>query len=240
MREGFEEGSRMYCKALGIFLKEQTRVNFMVPTSDVAKMEFLKHFHAVLQVVLRLSADIIKPNATYNEDVPVHILTNPRYYPMFKDCIGAIDGTHVRASVREHEQAKYIGRKGYATQNIMAVCLAIEPLLPLLSAYRSIPYASYLAFLLLYIGVVRNTNVSRYARFNAMQAVILDVLLVIPLLVQRIFNPGPHGIGGKMVMMSHNAIFVFVVACFVYSTVFSVLGRTPKLPFVADAAGRQF
>lgn len=118
--------------------------------------------------------------------------------------------------------------------------LAIEPLLPLLSVYRSIPYSSYLAFLLLYIGVVRNTNVSRYARFNAMQAVILDVLLVIPLLVQRIFNPGPHGIGGKMVMMSHNAIFVFVVACFVYSTVFSVLGRTPKLPFVADAAGRQF
>ncbi|KAI3673010.1 hypothetical protein L6452_39118 [Arctium lappa] len=39
---GFEEGSRMYCKALGIFLKEQTRVNFMVPTSDVEKMEFLK------------------------------------------------------------------------------------------------------------------------------------------------------------------------------------------------------
>ncbi|GKB59024.1 putative nuclease HARBI1 isoform X1 [Tanacetum coccineum] len=41
---------------------------------------------------------------------------------MFKNCIGAIDGTHVRASVREHEQAKYIGRKGYATQNIMVAC----------------------------------------------------------------------------------------------------------------------
>ncbi|KAL4587334.1 hypothetical protein LXL04_000203 [Taraxacum kok-saghyz] len=38
------------------------------------------------------------------------------------DCIGAIDGTHVKASVAQHEQAKYIGRKGYATQNIMAVC----------------------------------------------------------------------------------------------------------------------
>ncbi|KAJ0438029.1 hypothetical protein HanHA300_Chr16g0609241 [Helianthus annuus] len=41
---------------------------------------------------------------------------------MFKDCIGAIDGTHVRAFVREHEQPKYIGRKGYATQNRMAAC----------------------------------------------------------------------------------------------------------------------
>lgn len=68
----------------------------------------------------------------------------------------------------------------------------------------------------------------------------LDVLLVLPLLVQRIFNPGPHGIGGKIVMMSHNAIFVFVVVCFVYSLVFSILGRTPKLPLVGDAAGRQF
>ncbi|KAI3502346.1 hypothetical protein L1887_30380 [Cichorium endivia] len=118
--------------------------------------------------------------------------------------------------------------------------LVLEPFLPLLSVYRSIPYASYLAFLVLYIGVVRNTNVSRYARFNAMQAVVLDVLLVLPLLVQRIFNPGPHGIGGKIVMMSHNAIFVFVVVCFVYSLVFSILGRTPKLPLVGDAAGRQF
>ncbi|XP_071703133.1 protein TIC 20-II, chloroplastic [Rutidosis leptorrhynchoides] len=118
--------------------------------------------------------------------------------------------------------------------------LILEPFLPLLSVYRSVPYASYLAFLLLYIGVVRNTNVSRYARFNAMQAVVLDVLLVLPLLVQRIFNPGPHGIGGKLVMLSHNVIFVFVVVCFVYSFGFSVMGRTPKLPIVGEAAGRQF
>ena len=39
-----------------------------------------------------------------------------------KDCIGAIDGTHVRASVPQKDEVKYIGRKGYATQNIMAVC----------------------------------------------------------------------------------------------------------------------
>ncbi|GKE05196.1 putative nuclease HARBI1 isoform X1, partial [Tanacetum coccineum] len=65
-----------------------------------------RHFHKVLKAVLKLSGDIIKPNANYNEE----------------NCIGAIDGTHVRASVREHEQAKYIGRKGYATQNIMVAC----------------------------------------------------------------------------------------------------------------------
>ncbi|KAF5799785.1 putative harbinger transposase-derived nuclease domain-containing protein [Helianthus annuus] len=70
---------------------------------------------------MSMSANIIKPSANYNDEVPAHILNNPRYYP-FKDCIGAIDGTHVRASVRLKDQTKYIGRKGYATQNIMAVC----------------------------------------------------------------------------------------------------------------------
>jgi hypothetical protein len=43
-----------------------------------------RHFHTVLKAVLNLSADIIKPNANYNENVPTHILTNSRYYPMFK------------------------------------------------------------------------------------------------------------------------------------------------------------
>lgn len=81
-----------------------------------------RHFHKVLDAVLRMSVDIIKPASNYNEDTPQYILNNPRYYPYFKDCIGAIDGTHVKASVRQHEEVKYIGRKGYATQNIMAIC----------------------------------------------------------------------------------------------------------------------
>ncbi|OVA08802.1 hypothetical protein BVC80_8801g31 [Macleaya cordata] len=88
--------------------------------------------------------------------------------------------------------------------------LVFEPIFPLLNFYRSIPYASFVAFFALYLGVVRNPSFSRFVRFNSMQAVVLDVLLVLPLLVQRVFNPG-----------------------------FSVLGRTPYLPFVADAADRQ-
>ena len=43
-----------------------------------------RHFHTVLEAVLKLSADIIKPDANYNDDVPEYILNNPRYYPMFK------------------------------------------------------------------------------------------------------------------------------------------------------------
>ncbi|CAI9298996.1 unnamed protein product [Lactuca saligna] len=43
-----------------------------------------RHFHTVLEAVLKLSADIIKPDVNYNDDVPEYILNKPRYYPMFK------------------------------------------------------------------------------------------------------------------------------------------------------------
>ncbi|KAG7023770.1 Protein TIC 20-II, chloroplastic, partial [Cucurbita argyrosperma subsp. argyrosperma] len=106
--------------------------------------------------------------------------------------------------------------------------LAFEPLLPILGLYRSIPHSSFIAFFAFYLGVVRNPSFSRYARFNSMQALTLDVLLVVPLLVQRILSPGQSGLGFQIMAWSHNG---FVVSC--------ILGRTPHLPIVADAAGRQ-
>lgn len=119
------------------------------------------------------------------------------------------------------------------------VALLFDPIVPFLSLYRSIPYASFVAFFALYLGLVRNPNFSHYVRFNAMQAVTLDVLLVLPLLLQRIFSPGRAGLGFRVMVWAHNAIFLFAVLCFVYSVASCVLGRTPYLPFVADAASRQ-
>ncbi|CAI0438927.1 unnamed protein product [Linum tenue] len=117
--------------------------------------------------------------------------------------------------------------------------LLFEPLVPLLSLYRSLPYASFVAFFGLYLGVVRNPNLSDYVRFNAMQALTLDVLLVLPLLFGRIFNPGRSALAVKLIVWGHNAVFLFTSLCFVYGLVSSLLGRTPYLPFVADAARRQ-
>ncbi|KAI8556077.1 hypothetical protein RHMOL_Rhmol05G0224300 [Rhododendron molle] len=116
---------------------------------------------------------------------------------------------------------------------------ALEPILPLLNLYHSIPYASLVSFFALYLGVARNPRLSRYVRFNAMQAVLLNVLLALPSLFQLIFSPGRTGLGYRWMVMAYNALFVFVVCCFVYSVVCCILGRTPYLPFVAEAADRQ-
>lgn len=116
--------------------------------------------------------------------------------------------------------------------------ILFEPLFPLLQAYQAVPYASFIAFFALYSAVVRNPSFSRYVRFNAMQAVVLDVLLVLPLIIQRILNPR-RGLGFNILVMSYNAVFLFLVLGFLYALVSCILGRTPRLPFVGDAADAQ-
>ncbi|KAI0526785.1 hypothetical protein KFK09_002376 [Dendrobium nobile] len=66
--------------------------------------------------------DIIVPEDKEFLDIPVHIRNDTRYMPYFKDCIGAIDGTHVDARIPVEYQIPYIGRHHSPTQNVMAVC----------------------------------------------------------------------------------------------------------------------
>ncbi|XP_074347447.1 uncharacterized protein LOC141686303 [Apium graveolens] len=81
-----------------------------------------RHFHSVLQAVCRLASDYIKPASNYNTGCGYHTPQHERYHPYFEDAIGAIDGTHIKCRVKETERTPYFGRKGYATQNILAIC----------------------------------------------------------------------------------------------------------------------
>lgn len=76
------------------------------------------YFHAVLEAILKLYPEFVKPQGT---SVPPEIQNNPRFFPWFEDFIGAIDGTHVRASVPIEMQGRFRGRKGGMSQNVLGV-----------------------------------------------------------------------------------------------------------------------
>ena len=56
------------------------------------------------------------------ERTPLEILDNPDWFPYFKDCIGAIDGSHIPAHVPSAERDRYRNRKGFLSQNVLAAC----------------------------------------------------------------------------------------------------------------------
>ncbi|XP_026395767.1 putative nuclease HARBI1 [Papaver somniferum] len=78
-----------------------------------------RHFNAVLDVIVQLADDFLQPAGP---STPDEIRENPRFYPYFKNCIGAIDGTHMPAMVSEDEQPIYRKRKGFISQNVLVAC----------------------------------------------------------------------------------------------------------------------
>nr|XP_034591364.1 protein ALP1-like [Setaria viridis]XP_034591365.1 protein ALP1-like [Setaria viridis] len=76
-----------------------------------------RFFHQVLYAVGELRNELIVPPST---SVHPRILGSRRWNPYFKDCIGAIDGTHVLARVPLKMQAAFRGRKHTITQNVLA------------------------------------------------------------------------------------------------------------------------
>uniref|UniRef100_A0A2N9IX83 Uncharacterized protein n=1 Tax=Fagus sylvatica TaxID=28930 RepID=A0A2N9IX83_FAGSY len=76
-----------------------------------------RYFRVVLKGVFCLYKHVVRLPG--NETHP-DIRNNRRFYPYFKDCIGAIDGTHIRASVPIEIQGRFRGRKDGTTQNVLA------------------------------------------------------------------------------------------------------------------------
>ncbi|XP_065628512.1 uncharacterized protein LOC112016895 isoform X1 [Quercus suber] len=82
-----------------------------------------RHFEKMVTLLgARFAAAYVKPSDPTFSEVPTKIQDHPIYWPHFKDCIGAIDGTHVVAIVPTEKSIPYFGRKGYPTQNVMAAC----------------------------------------------------------------------------------------------------------------------
>ncbi|KAF9587014.1 hypothetical protein IFM89_039772 [Coptis chinensis] len=87
-------------------------------------------------------------------------------------------------------------------------------------------------------GRGRNQNFTRYVRFNTMQAIVLDVLLIFPDLLERTFNPR-DGLGLDLIMSLDSTVFLFLFVSLVYGSTSCLLGQIPRLPIVAEAAERQ-
>ncbi|WOH11215.1 hypothetical protein DCAR_0830695 [Daucus carota subsp. sativus] len=78
------------------------------------------NFNKVLKALNTIAPQLmVKPGG-----VSPKISESTRFYPYFKDCVGAVDGTHIPAMVRGREISSYRNRHGFNSQNVLAACSA--------------------------------------------------------------------------------------------------------------------
>ena len=81
-----------------------------------------RKFHEVLDCVVAMAQDYLRPTDPNFWTVHKRIRNDKRAYPHFRDCIGALDGTHICVSLSPEEQVRFIGKTGIPAQNVLATC----------------------------------------------------------------------------------------------------------------------
>ncbi len=126
---------------------------------------------------------------------------------------------------------------------VPAFALLFAPLAPLIGIYR-LPFVSLLVFFALYLLVIRNENISHFIRFNTMQAILIDIVLILCNVVNSYFIlPTLGQMGGSanfLIEVLFNVVFLGTLAAVGYSVVQVLRGVYPdKIPSLSDIVHMQ-
>jgi hypothetical protein len=111
------------------------------------------------------------------------------------------------------------------------------PALPVALLQQAVPFGSFLLFLVLFLTVVRNPRVPYLIRFNVLQAILIDILLV---LVSLAFNVLLEPLGIDFVLRTlSNTVFLGVLVLVVFGVVQSLRGEEANIPSLSDAVRMQ-
>ena len=94
---------------------------------------------------------------------------------------------------------------------------------------KSLPFGGLLFFIILYAGVVRNTNVPYFIRYNACQAILLDIVLIIISYLLRILPLAELG----------SIVFIFTLSVTIFSIFQCINGVEPEIPFISKSVRMQ-
>ena len=111
------------------------------------------------------------------------------------------------------------------------------PAIPIILIERSIPFGSLLLFLAIFFGLVRNSKVSYFLRFNALQSLLINIgIIIVSFIFEIIFSPFSSSliirtISSTLLISLFSVIFYCVWSC--------TQGNEPKLPGISQATKMQ-
>ncbi|WP_448562099.1 Tic20 family protein [Trichothermofontia sp.] len=126
----------------------------------------------------------------------------------------------------------------YLFREFPTVQVILLPLLPILKLYSSLPFAGLIVFFALFFLVVRNEQIAHFIRFNTMQAILLDIVVILCSLILSVLGPLLQS-SSFILETLFNMIFLGLIAAVVYSVAQSLLGRYAEIPALSDAVYMQ-
>ena len=111
------------------------------------------------------------------------------------------------------------------------------PAIPVILLERSIPFGSLLLFLAIFIGLVRNSKVSYFLRFNALQSLLINIgIIIISFIFQIFFSP----FGNSLIIRTlSSTLLISFFAMIIFCVWSCTKGDEPNLPGISQATKMQ-
>jgi len=113
------------------------------------------------------------------------------------------------------------------------------PALPVLQLQQTIPLGGLVLFMVLFLAVVRNPQVPYLIRFNVLQAILLDIVLVLLSLAFNILLTPLGGSLGFLVRTLQNTVFLGALLLVLFAVVQNLRGKEADIPTVSEAVRMQ-
>jgi uncharacterized membrane protein len=110
------------------------------------------------------------------------------------------------------------------------------PALPVVLLQQAVPFGGFLLFLVLFLAVVRNPRIPYFLRFNVLQAILLDIVLVVVSLAFQLLRLGSLGFAGRTLA---NTVFLGMLVLLVFAVVQCVRGKEADVPSLSEAVRMQ-
>ena len=101
---------------------------------------------------------------------------------------------------------------------------------------KSLPFGSFLLFILLFAGVVKNPKIPYFVRYNACQAILINIALII---ITYLISILPIFEVDSIISILFSVIFIFILCIFVYSISQCIYGLEPEIPFISKSVRMQ-
>ncbi len=107
------------------------------------------------------------------------------------------------------------------------------PAIPVLAVERGIPFGSLLLFFTLFLAVVRNPKAPYFIRFNTLQALLIDIALIVTgYAFQIILQP----LQNNLVLRTFSStVFISILAIVIFTSIECIKGKEADLPGISEA-----
>ncbi len=114
-----------------------------------------------------------------------------------------------------------------------ALQILVIPTIPILYIKNYILFGGFVIFLALFLGIVRNPKVSYFLRFNALQAILINIaIFVAGYGIEILVKP----FGNEFLILSiSNSLFIVSLVITLFCSTQCLQGKEPDLPAISEA-----